>query len=80
MICVKHPTLIKFIGYSKKDFLDESNVTIIMELAKNGSLNDVIESIMKSRGPADYTNTSRQIILVGVARGMKYLHDRNIIH
>lgn len=51
-----------------------------MELAKNGSLHDIIKSIMLNNGPLQYTNTSRQIILAGVSRGMKYLHDRGIIH
>ena len=40
----------------------------------------LLKKIQEYNGPKDYTNTSRQIILVGVARGMKYLHDRNIIH
>ena len=80
MMYARHPTIIKFIGYSKLDFHEENNITIIMELAKNGSLKNVIKKIQEGDGPKDYTNTSRQIILVGVARGMKYLHDRSIIH
>lgn len=77
---IDHPTIIKLIGYSLIDFQRENNVTIIMELAKNGSLEDVLKKIRSLLGPHEYTNTSRQIILAGVARGMKYLHDRNIIH
>ena len=80
LMYTKHPTIIKFIGYSKLDFHDENNVTIIMELAKNGSLREILRQFQQSNGPKNYTNTTRQIILVGVARGMKYLHDRNIIH
>ncbi|KAK8846489.1 hypothetical protein M9Y10_020512 [Tritrichomonas musculus] len=80
MINANHPTIIKFIGYSKVDFQEENNVTIIMELATNGSLKEVLKKIQGNDGPKDYTNTTRQIIIVGVARGMKYLHDRNIIH
>ena len=75
-----HPTIIKFTGYSKLDFLEESNVTILMELATNGSLSDLLKKIQENDGPKYYDNTTRQIILVGVSRGMKYLHDRNIIH
>ena len=80
MMCVNHPTIIKFIGYSKLDFHNENNLTIIMELAKNGSLSDVLKSIQQNDGPSNYTNTTRQIILIGISRGMKYLHDLNIIH
>ena len=63
MMYARHPTIIKFIGYSKKDFQEENNVTIIMELARNGSLKTVLEENQKGDGPKDYTNTSRQIIL-----------------
>ena len=78
---IKHPTIIKFVGYSKKDFLNEKNITLIMDYAKNGSLCNVIKKIQENCKLNDlYTNTSRQIILIGIARGMKYLHDRNIIH
>ena len=45
MICTKHPTINKIIGYSTLDFQEENNVTIIMEYAKNGSLLDVINNI-----------------------------------
>lgn len=80
MITCNHPTIINIIGYSKKDFNDEYNATIVMNLMKNGSLAHVIEQIRLGSGPIEYSNTTRQIILIGVARGMKYLHDRNIIH
>lgn len=80
MFSCKHPTIIKIIGYSNKDFLNENNIVIIMELAKNGSLYDVIKSIIQGSGPKDFTNTTKQIILAGIARGMKYLHYHSIIH
>lgn len=78
MMTINHPTLIKFFGIT--DFDDEPNVTIIMELAKKGSLADLIKKVQLAQAPIEYTNTLHQIILIGIARGMKYLHDRNIIH
>lgn len=80
MMYANHPTIIKFIGFSLQDFLEENNVTIIMELCKNGSLLDIFQNLDKNDGPKDYINTTRQILITGIARGMKYLHDRNIIH
>lgn len=80
IMLVNHPAIIKLIGYSLIDFQEENNITIIMNFAQNGSLEDVLKNMQYAVGPKDYTNTSRQIILTGVARGMKYLHDRNIIH
>ena len=47
----KHPTIIKFIGYSKLDFYNENNVAIIMVLAKNGSLREVLRQIYQNDGP-----------------------------
>ena len=80
MMYIQHPTIMIFVGYSPTDFNNAHNMIIIMELAQNGSLQDVIKNIMSNNGPPYYCNTTRQIILVGVARGMKFLHDRNIIH
>ncbi|KAK8838662.1 hypothetical protein M9Y10_032699 [Tritrichomonas musculus] len=80
MLTVNHPTIVPFIGYSKTDFQDENNPIILMKLAQNGSLFDILKQIQQSTGPQNYSNTARQIILIGIARGMKYLHDRNIIH
>lgn len=35
---------------------------------------------MRSLCPSDYNNTKRQIILIGIARGMMILHSRHVIH
>ena len=80
MMHANHPTIIKLIGFSLQDFLEENNITIIMDLANKGSFLDILLQIGQGICPKDYTNTTRQIILVGIARGMKYLHDRNIMH
>lgn len=80
MIKCKHPTIIKFYGYSLKDFHDENNVTIFMELAENGSLADLIKKSRKGLMDALFTNTQKQIILIGIAYGMMYLHKHRIFH
>ena len=52
-----------------------------MDHASNGSLSDVFKKIEEKKiFPSNYTNTSRQIILVGICFGMKYLHENKIIH
>ena len=51
-----------------------------MQLAKKGSLNSILNMIRDSKQPSDYTNTSRQIILIGLSKSMQYLHDQNIVH
>ena len=79
MIC-NHPTIIKFHGFSRTDIHDENNVTIILDYASNGSLQDKLEKIRDEKDFKEMTNTVRQKILIGVSRGMKYLHDRRILH
>lgn len=80
MLFTNHPAIIKFIGYSRKDFINTDNVTIIMEYAQNGSLSKILEQFQRGKTPKKITNTTRQIIMAGIARGMQYLHNHNIIH
>ena len=80
MVRCKHPAIIRFIGYSPKDFHGNNNVTIFMELSKKGSLADLLQKVTRGLLEDSYDNTNRQIILVGIARGMMYLHQHQIIH
>ena len=80
MIRVAHPTIIKFFGFSLEDFSENQNVTIIMDFAKRGSLSDILKLISRGLTPEEYDNTTRQIILIGVAYGMKHIHDQHAIH
>lgn len=80
MIRCKHPTIVKFVGYSFKDLFDQKNVTIFMEFAEKGTLADALEKVKKGLADDNYDNTTRQIILVGIARGMMYLHQQQIMH
>ena len=80
MIKVAHQTIIKFRGFSLEDFSENQNVTIIMDFAKRGSLSDILNLISQGLTPEEYDNTTRQIILIGVAYGMKHIHDRHAIH
>lgn len=80
MIHFNHPTIIKFRGYSLKDFWGQKNVTIFMDLAKNRSLKDVLKKCSNGLSPEQYDNTAKQIILIGIARGMMELHKGHLIH
>ena len=72
---VNHPTIIHYIGYSRQ----ENDVYILMDYAKNSSLAVYLTKNRNIKCSKEI-NTEKQIILIGIARGMKYLHDRNIIH
>lgn len=80
LIKIQHPTIIQFRGFSYQDFNGNDNVTILMDYMKFGSLSDLIEQEEKGLCPLNYDNTRRQIILVGIARGMMVLHRCHVIH
>ena len=75
-LSARHHTIVKFIGYALKDIFSlQQEYSIILETkyAENKSLSDVLEKI-RAKSLENYNNTTRQIILIGIARGMKYLH------
>ena len=67
----KHPAIIQFHGLSMKDFDNKRNPTILLEYMPNGSI---------SSKKTKLTKVQKYIILLGVANGMKYLHDNMIVH
>lgn len=77
---VHHSTIIRFLGFSTIDFDDQNHLTLIMAPYKKGPLNAILKNIQKGILDENYNNTTRQIILIGVARGMMFLHQQNIIH
>ena len=80
LIRLQHPTLIRFIGYSLKDFLGQDNVVIVLEYARNGSLHNVLKENRKRNTNKMYDNTTRQKILIGISYAMMYLHRNHVIH
>lgn len=80
MAHMRHPTIIKFYGYSLIDFNGCDNVTIFMQLATNGTLAELICKARQKTADKKYDNTARQKILIGIARGMMFLHQHNVIH
>lgn len=56
MLFARHPTIIKFIGYSRTDFKGYDYITIIMEYATKGSLGWVLEQIRKGIKLPNFTN------------------------
>ena len=75
-----HPNLIKFIGFSPVDYNNDPHPVIVTEFAENGSLSNVIELERRSLALTNWNDTKKLIIIYGIASGMKYLHDHNILH
>lgn len=74
-----HPTLVRYYGYSTVDFNGDDNITLITELLTNLPLSSYIEKAQNGILNISYKN-SRQIILLGIARGMMYLEKNHILH
>lgn len=75
---LNHPTIIKFFGYSLTDFKGENKFTLISEYATNGSLREILKK--EQKGIKQLDDTSKQIILIGTARALQYLHQHRIAH
>lgn len=79
LLGIQHQTIIKFHGYSLKDFEGNDYVTLLLDYAENGSLADYLKKVRRGK-VCNLDNTAKQKILVGVACAMMYLHKHNVIH
>ncbi|XP_052085401.1 uncharacterized protein LOC127723030 [Mytilus californianus] len=67
-----HPNIVKFYGFCRTDCL------LVMELVDNGS---IIKFLQKCKYEKQDLETKKLLNLcLGIAEGMKYLSERNIIH
>lgn len=73
MLRCHHPTIIKSYGISFQDFENQYSINIFMEYLSKGSMATYIKD-------QTFDNTHRQIILIGISRGLLYLHRNRIIH
>ena len=80
MSLLNHPAILKFIGYYQTNFENDPVPTIIVELAANGSLRDIIEAELSGLSPKDWDDTKKLINIYGIASGMAYLHANKVIH
>lgn len=79
LIRVQHPTIVPFRGFSYVDLYKKENFTILMDYMENDSLSNYILH-KRSKKYVELNNTQKQIILVGIARGMMLLHKLHVIH
>ena len=77
---IQHPTISKFYGYSKLDFEGNDNITLLFQFTPKFTLADLLSKVRQGLHDNKYDNTARQKILIGVARGMMYLHQHHAIH
>lgn len=77
---LNHPCCLKFIGYSPTDYTNKRKPVIITELAKNGCLSLFLSKEREEKIDENWNETSKLILIYGVACGMSYLHSHNILH
>lgn len=80
MSSLNHPSIIRYIGYSPKDFDGISKPTIITEYAPNYSLKDIINFEKSGLSLSEWNSTRKLIFIYGIASGMSYLHHNNVFH
>ena len=77
---LQHIAILHFIGFSPHDFYGDPYPTILTEYSSNGSLRDILILLNQGVHPEKWNNTSKYIILYGIAAGMDFIHQNNIIH
>lgn len=75
---LKNPAVLKFFYYSFKDFDKKNNLVLISEYMPRGSLDKIFSGT--STQQKEFTLIKKYITMLGIACGMKYLHDHDIIH
>lgn len=75
---LNHKAVLPLIGYS---IPNENNgkYAIITDLMPNGNLYQLIEKVRSFKASLDW-ETIRAINIFGIAAGMAYIHQRNVIH
>ncbi|KAK8896552.1 hypothetical protein M9Y10_014460 [Tritrichomonas musculus] len=77
---INHPLIMKFIGYSPKDFYKKFRPVIVTEFITNGDLESILEKERSGIIMPFLNDTHRLIIIYGIALAMSHLHSLNIIH
>jgi hypothetical protein len=80
MATLRHPAVLPLHGFSA--FVDdgENSPAILMPVMSRGSLGDVVAPDSLSRLGKEWNLTRKQIILLGIASGMMFLHEQRFIH
>ena len=73
---IMHPSILRFIFFSLKDFKNNNKQVIITEYASNGTLENLINGDNKNK----VNDTQKLIITYGIASAMSFLHSHGIIH
>ena len=77
---IKHPSILKFIGYSLTDFSGKNRPVIVTEYSSNLTISTILEQERKGKKILNWDDTQKLINIYGIAVGMKFLHSHSILH
>ncbi|OHS93731.1 hypothetical protein TRFO_39982 [Tritrichomonas foetus] len=77
---MSHPAIIRFKGFSFRNFQNTLEPVLVYQAMKNGTLDEVLQKVANKQPPKGWTPTKKYIVILGIAFGMKYLHSRHYIH
>lgn len=77
---LKHPSFLRFVGYSPTDFRQQSMPVVVSEIASNRSLAQLVDRERRGVSIPSWDSTAKLIVIYGTAAGMAYLHAHKIIH
>ncbi|OHT15160.1 hypothetical protein TRFO_14330 [Tritrichomonas foetus] len=78
-ISLKHLCILPIVGYTVP-FMGQGKYSIITPLMAKGSLKHVIKDLSRGIAPDGWDDTKRSIIIFGIACGMAYIHQSDVIH
>jgi serine/threonine protein kinase len=77
---VRHPALLSLDGCTRFAADPAHMAAILTPLMTSGSLDDVLKQERSGKAPKEWNATRKQIVLLGVASGMMFMHDNRFIH
>ena len=80
MAKINHPSIIKYIGFSKKNFQNEQKPVIVSEYLPHGTLENLLQLSFDDEAPPEFDYTKKLIILYGISSAMSFLHSNDILH
>jgi serine/threonine protein kinase len=73
---IRHPACLSLLAFSTPP---DGMYHVVTE-KREFSLDHFVSEAMKGNAPAEWDDTSKSIVALGVASGLAYLHSKNIIH
>ncbi|OHS93305.1 hypothetical protein TRFO_11932 [Tritrichomonas foetus] len=74
------PSILRLTGFTKSCADKSIPASIMTEYVPNGDLGKLLEKVHKNKAPNEWNDTTKYIILLGLAAAMAEVHSHNILH